>query len=111
VAPSASAAQVRRLHDVAVPGAGPDRDLAVLDADVGQLGDPADVDQHLRLGEADLEDRQQRLAAGEQLGLVAVLAEQGHGVRGGVGAQVPEGRGNHEVAPSAAASTARTMLW
>ena len=53
-----------------------DGDLVTALLDVGQVRDPSDVDQHRRVGESELHERQQRMAAGEQLGLVAVLGEQ-----------------------------------
>ena len=79
-------------------------------ADVRQVGQPADVDQHRRRRQPQLHQRQQRVAAGEQLGVVAVLGEQRDRVVGRVGPDVVEQRGNHFPA-LAAASTDCTMLW
>ena len=100
--------------EVTVPGQRADRDGVAVEPDVGRLGDAADVDERGREREAQLHHRQQRVAAGEQLGLVAVLAEQRDGLVDRVGAHVVEGGGNHALAPLRsrdAASTARTMLW
>ena len=85
--------------------------------DAGQLGQPADVDEHRRGGQPQLHHRQQRVAAGQQLGVVAVLGQQVQRVRR------PTRPARSRTAPgslrsppaglgmSAAASTARTMLW
>ena len=54
------------------------------------------------------------VAAGEELGLVAVLAEQRDGLVGRVGADVVErrrGSRRRSAASRRAASTACTMLW
>ena len=68
----------RRRRDRLVPGRRPDGDLvAVDDPDVRQLRDRADVDEHGRRGQPQLHHRQQRVAAGEQLGVVAVLGAAG----------------------------------
>ena len=69
------AEQVARL-EVAVAGEGADGDVVAGVADVGQVVQPADVDEHRRRGQPQLHQRQQRVAAGEQLGLVAVLGER-----------------------------------
>ena len=47
---------------------------ALVGPDAGQLGHPADVDQHRRHGQPQLHHRQQRVPAGEQLRVVAVPA-------------------------------------
>ena len=65
---------LQHLADLEVPVAGQgadDHPVAVL-ADVGQIGQPADVDQHRRRRQAQLHQRQQRVAAGQQLGVFAV---------------------------------------
>ena len=87
-------------------------------ADAGQLVQPADVDQQLGLGQPQLHHRQQRVAAGQQLGVVAVLGQQRQRVLGRLGGDVLERRGDHAVTSaavsacaSAAASTALMMLW
>ena len=54
-----------------------DRDVVAGVADVGEVAQPADVDEHGRRREAQLHQRDQRHAAGEQLGVVAVLGERG----------------------------------
>jgi hypothetical protein len=64
------------LHDVAdlhgaVAGERTDGDVVAGVADVGQVAEPAHVDEHRRLGQAQLHEGQQRVPAGEQLGLVA----------------------------------------
>ena len=79
-----------------------------------EVAEAADVDEHARLGEAQLHQRQQAVAAGEELGVVAVLADEADGLLGGTGADVVERGGDHRVLaqlPAAQASTALTMLW
>ena len=72
--------------------------------------------------QAQLHQRQQRVAAGEQLGVVAVLGERGERLVHGAGPDVLERRGDHACTSCAAtwpaagpacaaARTARTMLW
>ena len=68
--------------EVAVAGQGADGDVVAAVADVGQVAQPTHVDQHRRRGQAQLHQRQQRVPAGHELGLVAVLGEQGDGLVG-----------------------------
>ena len=72
--------QVGRL-EVAVAGERADGDVVAAVADVRQVGQPADVDEHRRLGEPQLHQRQQRVPAGEELGVVAVLGRAGEAPR------------------------------
>jgi hypothetical protein len=65
-----------------VAGEGTDGEVVAGVADVAEVGEPADVDEHRRVGQAELHHRQERVAAGEELGLVAVLGEQGEGLLG-----------------------------
>ncbi len=58
-------------------------------------GNPAEVDQVTRLGEAHLHHRQQAVAAGEQLRLVAELREQAERVGDGLRRVILEIAGNH----------------
>ena len=69
--------QQRRRLEVVVAGQGADGDLVAALLDVRKIGNPSDVDEHRRDGESQLHQRQQRMAAGDQLGLVAVLDEEG----------------------------------
>jgi len=81
-------------------------------SDVREVAQPADVDEHGRRGQPQLHQRQQRVPAGEQLRVLAVLREQADGVVGRVGADVVELCRDHFAAPVfAAASTDWTMLW
>ena len=57
---------------------------------------PADVDEHARLGQAQLHQRQQAVAAGEELGVVAVLADQADRLLGRPGPHVVERGGDHD---------------
>ena len=77
--------------------------------DVAEVGDPPDVDEHARCGEPQLHERQERMAAGQQLRLVAVLAERGDGGLGRIDPHVVELGGDHCWA-SAQARTDFTML-
>ena len=72
-----------------------DGDVVAGVADVRQVGESADVDEHARLGEAQLHHRQQAVPAGEELGLVAVLADEADGLLGRSGADVVECCGDH----------------
>ena len=84
-------------------------------------GDAADVDQHLGHRQPQLHHRQQRVAAGQQLGVLAVLGEQRRAPRrpsrpgrsrtatGSCAAPLPAA--GRPPAGRAAARTARTMLW
>ena len=65
----------RGVHDVGVTGGRADGDVAVVLADVGQLRDAGDVDEDGRVRQAQLHHRQQRMAAGEELGVVTVLGQ------------------------------------
>ena len=67
-------AQQRRRFDVAVRRHGADRDRSAGVANVGQVGDAADVDDHAGPREPQLHRRNQAVSAGQHLGIVAVLA-------------------------------------
>src|SRR5450759_5836852 len=54
-----------------------DPHVAVVALDLGQSGDPADVDDQLRLREAELEERDEALASGHHLGVIAALFKDG----------------------------------
>jgi hypothetical protein len=82
-----------------VPGEGADGHLVALLADVGEVGEPADVDDHGRRGQPQPHQRQQRVAAGHQLGVVAVLDQEVDGLVGRLGPDVVEGDGDHASAP------------
>ena len=69
--------QQRRRLEVVVARQSADGDLVTALLDVRKVGNPSDVDEHRRDGEAQLHQWQERMAAGNQLGLVAVLDEQG----------------------------------
>ena len=68
--------------------------------------------EHRREGEPQLHHRQQRVPAGDQLGVLAVLGEQRDGLVDRAGPDVVEGGRDHcdSAIVSAADSTARTML-
>src|SRR5262249_41764140 len=58
---------------VAMPGQRPDRDHVTLVADVGQVAEPADVDEHVGHGEPQLHQRQQRVATRQELRILACV--------------------------------------
>ena len=86
----------RRFQHLPVRRERADRDPAVPVADAAQLGEPADVDQPVRGSDAELEERQQGLAARDQLGAAGVLREQPQGVVKALGARVLECGGDHD---------------
>ena len=102
--------------EVPVPGEGADGDVVAGVADVGEIAQAADVDQHRRRRQPQLHEREQRVAAGEQLGVVAVLTEQADRLVGRVGPLVVERGRDHAGLPAvwpalAAARIDLTMLW
>jgi hypothetical protein len=103
-------AQEFRGGNVVVPGQRPDRDVRALVGDVRQVGDAADVDEHRGRREPQLHQRQQRMAAGQVLGVLAGLRRQGQRLVHGRRALVGKGGWDHLLA-SAADSAAFTMLW
>ena len=66
--------------DPGVAGDGPDPDRVVVDGDLVQLGQPVDVDQVRGGGQAHVEQRDQALAAGQDLAVVADLGQHGQGL-------------------------------
>ena len=95
--------QERRRLDVHVAGQGADGDVVAAVADVRQVAEATDVDQHGRLGEAELHHRQQAVAAGDELGLVAVLADEADRLLRRLGADVVECCRDHGLPPGVAA--------
>ena len=96
--------------DRAMGREGADGEMVAAVVHVGQVVEPADVDDDRRVGEAELHHRQERVTARHQLRLVAVLGERGEGGVGRVGPDVVERNRDH-LPPPAASSTALTMLW
>ena len=74
-------------------------DVVAAVVDVAEVGHAADVDDHAGHRQAQLHHRQQGVAARQQLGLVAVLAEQSDGLGGGTRPFVVECCRNHCCAP------------
>ena len=85
----------RRRLDVAVPRERTDGDVVAGVADVREVGDPADVDEHGRLSEAQLHQRQQAVPAGKKLGVVAVLAGEADRLLGARRPDIVERGGDH----------------
>ncbi len=99
----------RVADEVGVPRERADRDPVAVVAHVAEVGEAADVDEQRRPREAEPQQRDQRVAAGEEL-RVLVAAEQLERLVDRAGAAVLERAGDH--APAlAAACTAATMLW
>ncbi len=105
----AAGRQHRIADERGVPGERADRDPVAVLADVAEVVEPADVDEHRRARDAELHRGEERVAAGEHL-RVLVAPEELDRLLDRPRPLVREGRGDH--APAlAAASTARTMLW
>ena len=104
-----AADQVTGLH-VAVPGEGADSQHVTVVADVGEVRQATDVNHDRRGRQPVLHEGQQGMTAGQELGLVTVLGEEGDRVLGRSGQLVFEGDRNHRELP-AACRTAATMLW
>ena len=64
-------------------------------ADVRQIGQAADIDQYRRLCQTQLHQRQEAVAARNELGLVAVLADEADCFFSRFGAYVVELCGDH----------------
>ena len=91
-------AQERARRDVVVAGQRADRDPIAVVLDVREVGEPSDVDEKGRLGEAQLHERQQRVPAGQQLRVLA-LPEQADRVVDGGRNLVVEGGRDHAAPP------------
>ena len=91
--------QARPPFDAGLRGGGADVQPAGVDAHLGQRGRARDVDQPLRLRQAHVQHRHQRLAAGEDARVAAEFGERGHRHLGTVGALVVECGGLHDFAP------------
>ena len=66
----------RLVLGAALAGECPDADCAVVvPLDEVEIGEAIQVDQHRRPGQAEVHDRDETLSAGQNLGLVTVLAE------------------------------------
>ena len=83
-----------------VPDEGADAHRVLPHLDVAEAGHPVDVDQVGRRGEAHVEDRDEALAAGEDLAVVAHLSEDGDGLIDAARCVVHEGRGLHRADPA-----------
>ena len=86
--------QVRRLK-LGVGGHRAYGKAAVLFANVGHVAYSAQVDDNLRLGQAQLHQRNEAVAAGQQLGVLTVLFQQFDRLGDRRGGEVLEGAGNH----------------
>ena len=89
--------------DLAVDGEPADAQAVAVAGDVAQLGDAGDVDERRRPDEPEVHHRHEALAAGEQLGVLAQLAEPLERVLDGVDAVVLEAGRLHRGAPASAA--------
>ena len=74
-----------------------DPQFSVVHADIPQSGKPTDVHERRRAGETEVHHRDEALAAGDELGVVAKLGEQRYGLIGGSRTVVPERRGLHHL--------------
>ena len=105
---AAALGEHRVEREVGVPAERADRDPVAVVAHVAEVVEPADVDEQRRPREAEPEQRDQRVAAGDQLGVLA--PEQLDRLVDRAGARVLE-RGRDHAPALAAAWTALTMLW
>src|SRR5918999_2630359 len=87
--------------DVRVPRERADRDPIAVFADVTEVGQPPDVDEHGRFREPELHEWEERMPSREQLGVIAVLRKKVDGVFSRVGPRVVECRRDHQLPPSA----------
>jgi len=69
-------AEQPRVLDVVVPGQRADRDMGSLIGDVGKLTQPTEVDDHLGGGQPQFHQRQQRMASGQELRVLAVFGHK-----------------------------------
>ena len=69
-----------RVEQLRMPGQRADPQLAAVDPEIGQLAEPVDVDQGLRLRQPQLHHRDQAVPAGQDPRLGAEPAEQGQRV-------------------------------
>ena len=76
-----------------------EHDPVALATDEPEIREPSDVDDHLRLCEAELHRRQQAVAAGQELRVIAVPGEQSQRFVERRGPDVVERGGNHFLAP------------
>ena len=63
-------------RDGIVRGRRSDDEVITIVADTAHLVDPADVDEHRGIGQTQTQQRNQAVPAGEDLGVLAVLAER-----------------------------------
>ncbi len=78
----------------------PMRTASCVTSTSAEAGHPVDVHQVGRRGEAHVEDRDEALAAGEDLAVVAHLGEDGDGLIDAARGVVHEGRGLHRADPA-----------
>ena len=105
---AAALGQDRVERQIGVPAERADRDPVAVLAHVAKVVEAADVDEQRRPRETELEQREQGVAAGQDLRVLA--PEQLDRLVDRAGAGVVEGGGDH--APAlAAACTALRMLW
>ena len=91
--------------DRGVAREGSDRDVCAAVAHVGELGESADVDELRRPRDPELERRDERLAAGEELRVSPAFGDQLDRVVDTLGDVVVERCGNHVFASSIARQT------
>ena len=107
----------RRGLDLSVVRECADGDVVTGVTNVRQVGDAADVDEQRRRGQTQLHERQEAVATGQELGLIAGLGDQADGFLGGGSTLVIERCGNHcgslvpTAQPLAQARMDLTMLW
>jgi len=91
--------QLLAALDVGVSREGADDNVTVVAFDGVQAADPGDVHEHLRPGEAELEQRDEALTTGHDLGRVATFFEDGQRLVEGRWSAIVEGGGKHVPPP------------
>src|SRR6266511_3806873 len=99
--------------DRALARHGAEPDLAVVLADVGEARDRVQVDERRGPGEAEVHERHEALAAGQELGAAAVAREERDRLLDGLGSVIVEPRRFHEraspLAPSGVSGEGETI--
>jgi len=88
--------QVRGLN-LKMRGGRPNSDLAALFANVSQVLDASDIDQHFRLRQPQLHCREKAVSAGQKFGVVFMLGQQAKRLVQALGGDVVKTRRNHDL--------------
>ena len=106
---NAAADQLRALDGV-LPRESADGHAAVVLTHVGEVGEPVDVDDDARMGEPEVQHRDQALAAGQDLRLIPVVMEVREGFVERAGGEIVESGRLHWIAPQSSRHFGRASL-